>query len=173
MPCCCVTEEQFWRCTSVILQIWAHLQEIAFILYHCRTFLCFLQVEVWDDRTAAALGWETSGWWVSQPQSTLEIQLQNKSSYYSSNYCFSVIFQSKLSNLSWFQLLTCENELFFFLSFMRVHLVSLGFWLLVGQKKQFEDTASIFLLMKCENNCSPRNSGAITSQFLTKQVSNL
>lgn len=67
---------------------------------------------IWDDRTAAALGWETVGWWGSQPQSTLKIQLQNKSSYYSSNYCFSVIFQSNLSNLSWFQLLKCEDVLF-------------------------------------------------------------
>lgn len=61
---------------------------------------------IWDDRTAAALGWETVGWWGSQPQSTLKIQLQNKSSYYSRNYCFSVIFQSNLSNLK------CEDVLF-------------------------------------------------------------
>lgn len=30
MPCCCITEEQFWRCTSTVLQIWAHLQQIVF-----------------------------------------------------------------------------------------------------------------------------------------------
>lgn len=30
MPCCCITEEQFWRCTSMVLQIWAHLQQIVF-----------------------------------------------------------------------------------------------------------------------------------------------
>lgn len=30
VPCCCITEEQFWRCTSMVLQIWAHLQQIVF-----------------------------------------------------------------------------------------------------------------------------------------------
>lgn len=30
MPCCCITEEQFWRCTSMVSQIWAHLQQIVF-----------------------------------------------------------------------------------------------------------------------------------------------